>query len=345
MNELVKVDMSEYGLTETKAKEVKQVFDVVLATASELEDEYNRVAALEISPETCAAAKALRLKYVKVRTGIAKAHKEQKAFFLSGGRAVDGLKNAYTHAVQGNEEKLKEIEAHYDRIEEAKLAELQAERATALDPYVDNAFDRVLSGMEDDVFAALLFTNKTQFEERVAAELKVEEDRIAKEKADAEDRQRIETENARLKAEADEREKKEDAAQFERDRIEDERIKADKDRADKEQAERDRLEAIRVEAETLRLKTEADARKALEAIADNERATRERIESEAKAKADAEKKQAAEDAARAKDTEHRRMVNRAILEALTETGIDDDQAKAVLKAIYSGRVPNVSITY
>lgn len=335
MNELVKVDMSEYGLTETKAQEVKQVFDAVLATAEHLEAEYNRVCALEVSPEACAEAKSLRLKYVKVRTGIAKAHQEQKAFYLSGGRAVDGLKNAYTHAVQGNEQKLKEIEAYYERIEEARLAKLNDERATALDPYVDDdAHARVLSGMEEDVFAALLFMAKTKHDERIAAEQKVEADRIAKEKADAEERQRIAEENERLKEEAAERERIEAArveaelaANYERD-------KAEAERLDAEEAERKRIEAER----------EKERKEAADKLA-AERAERERIEADAKAKEDAKAKRAAEDAARAKDTEHRRAVNNEVAAALQGQGLSLDQAKTVIAAIFMGLVPNVTITY
>jgi len=57
------------------------------------------------------------------------------------------------------------------------------------------------------------------------------------------------------------------------------------------------------------------------------------------------KRLADEQAARDADTAHRAKINRAAVAALIETGVTEDQAKAVLLAIYKKRVPNVSITY
>jgi len=345
MTDIVKVDMSEYGLTEKKAQEVKQVFDAVLQTAEKLEEEYNEVVALDVSPEACASAKALRLKYVKVRTGIAAAHKEQKAFYLSGGRAVDGLKNAYTHAVQGNEEKLKAIETHYERIAAEQLAALQVSRVTALLPYVEDAAERNLSALQADEFEALLAMKSAEHADRIKAEEAAEAERVAKEKAEAAERERIAKENERLKAEAEAREKAEAAERAEREKVEAARVKREK----AEHAKRDKAEAERVaaeDAERKRIETEREAeRKEADAKLAAERAERERIESEAKAKADAERKQAAADKARAKDKEHRRAINNETAEALQAIGLTVEQSQAVVGAIVGGKVPNVTLAY
>jgi len=345
MTELVKVDMSDSGLTKTQAKEVKQVFDAVLQTAEKLEEEYNLVVALEVTPEACAQAKALRLKYVKVRTGIAAAHKEQKAFYLSGGRAVDGLKNVYTHAVIGNEEKLKAIEGHFERIEEARLVKLQADRVAQLAPYVEDADERNLLGLLDDEFAALLGAKKQAYEDAITAEEKARVQRIEKEEAEAAERVRIAEENERLKAEADKREKAEAAERAEREKVEAARIK--KETAEK--AAREKAEAKRIaieEAERKRVESERNAeRKEADAKLAAERAERERIESEAKAKADAEARHAAEDKARAKDKEHRRAINNETAEALQAIGLTVEQSQAVVGAIVGGKVANVSLAY
>ncbi|MEO0955644.1 MAG: hypothetical protein AAFY12_11675 [Pseudomonadota bacterium] len=142
------------------------------------------------------------------------------------------------------------------------------------------------------------------------------------------------------------------------------------------QAEKDREELARLKAEQEekeRLQREADAKAAAEK-AEAERAERmkQEAEVEAKRKADAEaqakieeaeRKQreaeqaladkkaeedriAAEDAKRQRDQEHRSRVMRAAKEAIMEHGsVDEASAKAVVLAIGSGSVPNVSIKF
>ena len=100
INSIVKINPADYGLTETKAKEIEAMFKPMLQKMVELEEEYNEVVKLEINKDTCTKAKELRLKYVKVRTGTASIHKELKAFYLNGGRFVDGWKNAQLFASQ-----------------------------------------------------------------------------------------------------------------------------------------------------------------------------------------------------------------------------------------------------
>lgn len=55
------------------------------------------------------------------------------------------------------------------------------------------------------------------------------------------------------------------------------------------------------------------------------------------------KRLADEKAAREADTAHKAKINRAA--AMIEAGITEDQAKAVLLAIFKKKVPNVSINY
>jgi hypothetical protein len=47
---------------------------------------------------------------MKIRTATLDIHKKQKAFYLAGGKFVDGWKNAQHFASMGKEEKLEEIE-------------------------------------------------------------------------------------------------------------------------------------------------------------------------------------------------------------------------------------------
>jgi hypothetical protein len=108
--------------------------------------------------------------------------------------------------------------------------------------------------MSDEIFEMFLAGIENQYNERIEAEKKAEEERIAKEKADEEAREQQRLENERLKAEAEKREKE----------IQAERAKL--------KAEADKLEA------------ELQAKKDAELKAENERK-----QAELKAKLEAEK--------------------------------------------------------
>ena len=80
--DLVKINPAEYGLEETKATQISEMFKPMLDKMVELEGEYNEVVALEVDADAVDRAKELRLRYVKIRTGTAAIHKDLKAFYL-----------------------------------------------------------------------------------------------------------------------------------------------------------------------------------------------------------------------------------------------------------------------
>lgn len=239
---LVKINPAEFGLSDNQAAQVEAAFRPMLEKMVGLEDEYNRVVSLPITPETIKEAHDLRMEYVRIRTGTAKIHKNAKAFYLAGGRFVDGWKNAQHFASQGKEEKLKAIEDYYENLERERIAKLQAERASTLQEYEPGYIPEDLGKMEAEVWDKYLLGVKLAYDQRIEAERKAEEERIAKEKAEAEEREKIRQENERLKAEAEAREKE----------VAEEKAKA--------AAERAELEAkAKAEAEA-RAKLEAEAR-------------------------------------------------------------------------------------
>jgi len=272
MSNLIKINPSEYGLTETKAQEIELMFKPMLEKMSELEKEYNDIINLPITETTCQLAKELRLKYVKVRTGTAAIHKDLKAFYLNGGRFVDGWKNAQLFASQGIEEKLESIEQHFIIIERERIAKLESERIELLKPYSD-VMPQGLGLMDEQVFQNYLTGAKTTYEARIEAERKAEADRLAAIEAERIERERIRVENERLKAEAIEREK---AAEAERKEAE------AKQRAIEEQARKER-EAAEAEQRKLRAELEAKAEAERKAKAEQERIEREKRLAEAKA--------------------------------------------------------------
>ena len=126
---LVKIKAADYGLTETKAADIAKLFKPMLDKMVELEDEFNEVIQKDMTEDLIPEAKALRKKYVAVRTGTAAIHKELKSFYLQGGRFVDGWKSAQIMAGSEHEAKLKAIETHYIDLERKRIKELAEHRA------------------------------------------------------------------------------------------------------------------------------------------------------------------------------------------------------------------------
>ena len=124
----------------------------------------------------------LRAHYRKMRNKI---HKELKAFYLAGGRFVDGWKNAQLAASQGKEERLMSIKKHYENLEKERIAKLQEERAKLLEPYDLSVIPENLGEVEPDVWENYLKGVKSNYEIRVQAEKKAEEERLEAERIEA----------------------------------------------------------------------------------------------------------------------------------------------------------------
>jgi len=139
MSDLVKVNPEEFGLTTETAQNISAQFQPMLDKMVELEKEYNEIVLLpKEDAETIKKAKDLRLRYVKVRTGTAEIHKTQKAFYLNGGRYVDGWKNAQIFASQGKESALEAIEKHFENLEKERIEKLNAVRTELMRPFVED---------------------------------------------------------------------------------------------------------------------------------------------------------------------------------------------------------------
>jgi colicin import membrane protein len=282
--EIVKINPSEFGLTEETALNIQAQFQPMLEKMSELENEFNEVVSLPIDDlNTSKVAKELRLKYVKIRTATASIHKIQKEFYLSGGRFVDGWKNAQIFASQGKEEKLEAIEKHLENLEKTRLFELNEKRKLELSIYVEDVTGLVLSGMDSDVWEAYFQTKKKNYEDKIAAEKEAERLKL---EAELKEKERIEAqriENEKLKLEAEKREKE----------IEAERLQAKKEaelKAAEIERERREIEAKNQEALKIEREKQIALEKELQAKKEAElKAEKERQEKELQAKKEAEK--------------------------------------------------------
>lgn len=202
--EIVKIDPKEFGIEDSKASDIAAQFQPMLDKMVELESEYNEVVNLPIEePSTAKKAREVRLKYMKVRTGTLEIHKAQKAFYLAGGRFVDGWKNAQEFASLGKEQELEKIEKYAANLEKQRIANLQAARQEQLVPYeVENIETLNLGTMADNVWENFLAGSITNYNAKKEAERLAEEaekKRLAEEEAE---REKFRIENERLKAEA-----------------------------------------------------------------------------------------------------------------------------------------------
>lgn len=280
MKELEKINPNEFGLEVSQVETIEQAFLPKIQEREALVAIYDQLIKSELTPELCKEAKEVRLKLVKVRTGIADIHKTQKAFFLAAGRFVDEWKKKETLPVEQMEEKLSEIENYYINIEKAQKAQLQAERLLEVSKYTEYPAN-ALGEMEQQVYDAYLQGLKVAYDAKIEAE-RLEAERIEKELLAEIARQKaIEEENSRLKAEAEQKEKE----------LAEERAKAEAERKALEEAarkEREAAEAIlKAEQEKARLEAEKVAKEA-KRIQDEKDAENARLQAELKAKAEKE---------------------------------------------------------
>lgn len=293
-NQLVKVNPQTYGLDETKAIELTKNLPQIISERDEFVSQFDSIIRMDIDqPETAIKARELRIKIRDNRTkGIEVWHKTTKDYFLKGGNFIDAVKRMEIAVNERMESDLEKIEKYRENIERERIAKLQEERNAEVLKYQEISFPN-LGEMAEPVWNNFITGIKVQYQARIDAEKKAEEDRIAREKAEAEEREAQRLENIRLKAEAEERER---LAEIERKKqaklLADQKAKADAERAKlEEKAQKEREEADRKlkaeQAEKAKLEAELKAKADAERKAESDRLAKE--EADKKAKAEAEK--------------------------------------------------------
>jgi len=278
------ISPEKYGLTDETAKSITKDLPQILSEREILAKQYNEVIQMDINePETLKLASELRKQIKNNRTkGIENWHKANKEYFLKAGQFLDAIKRKEVFENERMEDALEQIEKHFENIEKKRIEDLHISRLGLLIPYVDYDTTATNFGtMDQDVFDAYLLAKKQAYEAKLEQQRLAELERIEKERLEAEriEAQRIENEKLKAEREKLEQEAKKREAEMEAQRKQaEEKARVEKEKADKILAEQKAI------AEAKRKRIEAENETKLKA----ERIERERLESELKAKKDAE---------------------------------------------------------
>jgi hypothetical protein len=320
MNTLAKINPKEFGLEENQVLTIEQAFLPKITERDGLSKVYELLIVKEITKESCNEAYELRKKLVKVRTGIADIHKTQKAFFLRAGQFVDAWKNKETLPVEQMEEKLSEMEKHFEKLEAEKIAKIESERKAEIGKYT-TVLPFGLGVMEESVYQNYIIGVKLSYEARIKAEQEAETERLKLIE--------VEKETARLKAIEDERIRKENEAlkaeAIERERLTQERIAQEEKERKAKEAEFERK--LKEESD----KIEAERKKQAEILAKQKQEAEAKAEAERKRQADELAKQKAESDRKQKEIEEKARKEREAIEE--KNRIEREKAEAERKRL------------
>ncbi len=175
--ELIKVNAQEYGLQESKAKEIESLYIPMVKMLTEMEKQYNEIIEQDITPELVSDAKRLRIDISKIRINADKARKNAKEEYLRAGNAIQGAYNTLLYAVKSKEENLEKIEKHFENLEKERIAKLQEKRQSELHKYEPEMNVPNLGEMQDDIWNNYINGVKLNYKQRLAAEKKAEKER------------------------------------------------------------------------------------------------------------------------------------------------------------------------
>ena len=170
--EVIKINPTEFGLTEETATNITRGLDQILKEIVVLIQQYSEIITLDIDePSTAKRAAELRKLIKNNRTqGIVKWHETNKEFYLRGGQFVDAIKKRELEVNNRMEEALEQIEKRQEILERERIANLQSLRVSLISEYVENAERMDLRNMQLDVYEAFYAAKKKEFEEKKEAE-------------------------------------------------------------------------------------------------------------------------------------------------------------------------------
>lgn len=299
---------TKYGISESNSNVIAKNCIPIIQEFNKLEIDYDSIMSeKEMTSEICKQSKALRNKYVKVRTGGDRVIQDSKTAIKKQVDAHDQLRRDFKETINEREEKLREKELHFEKIEEAKLEEIRKERNAELEKY-DTVYDAGDVALLDDVlWGHFLNGVKSDYEakkeeERKAEEVRIESERISKLHTERKDIlipywPYIENDNEQFgEMEANEfnsllkkvkKDKSDHDAEQEKTRIENEQLKkeAEEKRIADENAEKERQRLAKIEQDKRdKIERERLAKAESDRTANEAKAEKERLAHEAELK-------------------------------------------------------------
>lgn len=308
-----------------KRSEVQNVLNHVFNGVSKMREQLESVVVQDENDKTnMKLANTIRLGVRQVRLDAEKTFDAKRAEVQTQMLSYKTEDQLWLKAKQTMQILTKEIEENARRKEEtrkrfeAEQKELKTQQRMLQISKVAPEVPRVeFENMSDESFAVFYAGIEKQYNDRIEAQRKAEEERIAKEKVEAEARKQQRLENERLKAEAEAKEKQ----------LAEERAKAAAER--KALEEKARKEKAAAEA---KLKAEREAKEKLEAElkAKAEAEQKAKKEAEAKAAAELKAKQDAEKKAKAAPDKAKLNDFAKMLDELTLPELKSEEANKVL---------------
>lgn len=200
--------VTQSGLDPASAEALRLAFNPLFTAAADWSRRVNGLSVTDVSQKReMKLARESRLALKEIRCNADRQRKKLKEESLRRGKAIDGIYNVLEYLVAPLEEQLLAMEQFAERKEAARLDEQLVERQKALTYFGFPAMDTgALRTMADEDFQKLLADAQMMAEAKQREAERVELERLAKERAEAEERQRLAAENARLQAEAAARE-------------------------------------------------------------------------------------------------------------------------------------------
>jgi hypothetical protein len=208
----LEVQIRDSQVSEDEAVTLHRTFTPIFTLAKEWEEKAKAIQVTSsLDKAGMAAAREARLNLQHIRLNAEKSRKALKEESLRKGKAIDAIYNLIEFIVVPLEKHLAAQE-NYAVLQEKRVKEELAEkRKEQLIKYnVDTSFYN-LADMPHDMFSTLLETSQQQYALAEEARMKIENERIEREKAELAERERMKAENERLKKEAEERQKEIDA--------------------------------------------------------------------------------------------------------------------------------------
>lgn len=301
------------------AKPLEEIFQPYSTTLTKWKSKVDSLIVTDIGQKTeMAQARLARLELREARVAMDKTRKGLVEHLKARTGKIDAAARTMREQMEALEDRLLESEEFADRHAAKVKAETKVAREKEILPFMDTPIIGDLSDLSPADYATMLSNAKLARQAKIDLAAKNEAEAKAKAEAERLERERIATENARLKAEAVEA-----AARAETERL---RVQAEREgERRKAQADAARLAEL---ARQEKLKVEAEAK-----------AERERLEAahaEERRAAERELKKAAEEAAKARA----QLAAKAKAEAAERARVDSEAKKAAEAARAAAAAPD-----